>query len=292
MKIFGKREKPGPSEVRHDPRSAYALAPLPRHMGPPASSTPLADQLRRGEPGVDEKYVVLPRSLAEQMPLPWQRQLASVLVQFQNTHRELSWPIYKVVPSREEKLVDLDEEQLAEVGYLVELDSDGELVYRDRRGREVEDPEGTVVLVSCLDPIAALPPAPHVTGPPSGPVPQQHPGAGPLRPRTPAPMNIGPQPVWARVPDRAASGALQPPRPAAPPPAKPPEAPAPTAAAPPPTRPAQSTADTDTPPRGVTIPPDAEPIDWFTGPSDGDDDADVTFGPSGDPIERPYRFPG
>lgn len=224
-KMFGKREKSAPAP-QHDPISGIAAAPLPRHAGPPASSTPLADQLAKGGPGVNAGYLVLPRSLAEQMPLPWQQQLVSLLAQFHHTHRHLSWPLYRVLPSREERLVDLDEEQLAEAGYLVEIDSEGEMVYRERNGRKVADPENTTVLVSCLDPIVAR----QRQGATAGSRTEQPPAdrAAPA----PAPMNIGPEPVWPAVPSKA-----------------------------PPAPPA---------PRG-------EPAD---------------FGPTGDPIERPYRYPG
>src|SRR2546423_12540736 len=157
-KKFGKRRK-------SEPRDLFGAPPPPRPSGPPASSTPLADYLRNGWPGVDEGYVVLPRSLAESMSLPWQQQLAGLLSQFHQAHRGLSWPVYRVVPSRYEKLVDLDEEQLAEAGYLVEIDADGEMIYRERSGRKVSEPEHTTVLVSCLDPIphrdAARAPAPE-----------------------------------------------------------------------------------------------------------------------------------
>ncbi|NIJ13887.1 hypothetical protein FHU38_004231 [Saccharomonospora amisosensis] len=163
-----------------DPRNMFGMPPA-RRNAPPASSTPLADYLAEGCPGVGERYVVLPRSLAEAMPLPWQQQLVTLLAQFHGTHRGLSWPTYRVVPSRPERLVDLDEEQLAEAGYLVEIDAEGELVYRERSGRKVADPEHTTVLVSCLDPVLR-----H-----SEDVERQRGGqAGPV------PMNIGPQPVW------------------------------------------------------------------------------------------------
>jgi hypothetical protein len=128
---------------------------IPRHDGPPASSSPLADYLDRPNlPGADNgAYAVLPRSLAEAMPLPWQQQVTSLLAEFHSAFGHLAWPVYKVVPSRPERLVDLDEEQLAEIGMIVELDTDGELVYRERGGRRVDDPEHTTVLVQCLDPI-------------------------------------------------------------------------------------------------------------------------------------------
>ncbi|HWE90661.1 MAG TPA: hypothetical protein VG317_14460 [Pseudonocardiaceae bacterium] len=143
--------------------------PIPRPSGPPASSAPLRDYFGSGpRPGVDDGYVVLPLSLAEAMPLPWQHQMTYLLAEFHRAFGHLSWPIYRVVPSRHEKLVDLDEEQLAEAGYLVEIDANGELVYRERSGRRVDNAESTTVLVSCLDPI------PQQT-PPRPPPPQQQP---------------------------------------------------------------------------------------------------------------------
>jgi len=83
--------------------------------------------------------------------------------------RTSTWPTYRVVPSRYEKLVDLDEDQLAEVGAMVEIDADGEVVYRDRVGRVIEHPDQTTVLVACLDPI---PP------PQAGPAAARHATAG------------------------------------------------------------------------------------------------------------------
>lgn len=269
MKLFKRgKDRPGPDEEpRHDPRSAFALAPLPRHAGPPASSTPLADQLSRGGPGVTDGYVVLPRGLAEQMPLPWQQQAAGVLAQFHHTHRGLSWPQYRVLPSREERLVDLDEEQLAEAGYVAELDVNGELVYRERNGRKVADPEQHRVLVTCLDPV-------QPTRPPQ-PAPSA-PGPG-----TPVPMNIGPQPKWDVVPSKAH---VEPP-------------PVPPAATPPPVT---EQVDEPTPPRGLPQQqPEPEPQpeaeaeaeDWFAEPPSAESDEAPSFGPSGDPLEKPYRFP-
>lgn len=267
MKLFGKKgQDPADGEPQQDPRSSFAQAPLPRHAGPPASSTPLADHLARGGPGVNEDYVVVPRSLAEQMPLPWQRQMASVLAQFHHTHRQLSWPLYRVLPSRAERLVDLDEEQLAEAGYVVEIDTTGELVYRERSGRKVDEPERKRVLVTCLDPVVTV----RRQEPPVAP-----PGAGRQQPalaaeaptasvRPPVPMNIGPQPVWDVVPAADRQEPTPPPSPAPAPPAPP-------------------------PPQA----PPADSTDWFTEPAEAapaGDAEDVSFGPTGDPIERPYRF--
>lgn len=230
---FGRRGKPaagnGP-EV--DPRDLFGTAQPARQAARPASSTPLADQLNQGWPGVDPGYVVLPRSLAEGMSLPWQQQMAALLAQFHQENGRLAWPIYRVVPSRYEKLVDLDEEQLAEAGYLVEMDTEGEMIYRERSGRKVEDPANTTVLVSCLDPIPKpsqrqAPPPPSQAAPPTTGQP----------PRAPAPMNIGPAPVWRTVAPPA--GPPAPPLPgnhgapqAAAPQAPAPQAPAPQAPAP------------------------------------------------------------
>lgn len=133
--------------------SMFPPEQIPRPAGPPASSTPLGDYLSTGKPGVTEAYAVLPRSLTANMPLPWQQQMAHLMAEFHHAFGHLQWPVYRVVPSREEFLTDLDEEQLAEVGCIVEIDADGELVYRERSGKRIEHPEQTRVLVSCLDPI-------------------------------------------------------------------------------------------------------------------------------------------
>jgi hypothetical protein len=127
--------------------------PIPRPGRPPASSTPLRDYLDERPPGADEGYAVLPRSLAESMSLPWQQQMVNLLAEFHRVYGELNWPVYRVLPSRYEKLVDLDEEQLAEAGVIAEIDAQGELVYRERSGKRITDAEETEVLVSCLDPI-------------------------------------------------------------------------------------------------------------------------------------------
>jgi hypothetical protein len=126
----------------------------PPPVGRPMSANPVHDYLSSGpHPGVPEDYVVMPRSLVESMPLPWQAAMTQILSEFHQTYGHLEWPEYRVVPSRRERLVNLDEEQLAEAGYLVEIDVDGDLVYRERGGKRIENPEETEVLVSCPDPI-------------------------------------------------------------------------------------------------------------------------------------------
>ncbi|QFZ16861.1 hypothetical protein [Saccharothrix syringae] len=162
--------------------------PIPRPAGPPASSTPARDYLNTRPPGTDAQYAVLPRSLVEAMPLPWQQQMAHLLADFHRTYGHLNWPVYRVVPSRQERLVDLDEEQLAEVGVLVEIDSDGELVYRDRAGKKIPDPEHQTALVSVLDPLPGEYANANQNTPPRGfPQPHAHPQSGPLPVQAPPP---------------------------------------------------------------------------------------------------------
>lgn len=132
--------------------------PIQRPHGPPASSTPLGDYLSAEGPGVDGGYAVLPRSLAENMPLPWQQQMRNLLAEFHQAYGYLQWPVYRVIPSRYERLADLDEDQLAEVGCTIEVGDAGDLEYRLPDGRRVGDPENHQVLVSCLDPIPRDPP--------------------------------------------------------------------------------------------------------------------------------------
>ncbi|MFL6121118.1 hypothetical protein [Actinophytocola sp.] len=151
--------------------------------------SPLPDYLRVPHPGTTENYVVLPKSLVETMPLPWQNALHQILAEFHQAFAHLEWPEYRVVPSRKEKLVNLDEEQLAEVGYLVEIDVDGELVYRERTGRRIENPEETEVLVSVMDPIPGAYRNANQETPPRGfPVP-------PAAPVPPPPMAPWPGPA-------------------------------------------------------------------------------------------------
>ncbi|QUQ68954.1 hypothetical protein [Kutzneria sp. CA-103260] len=176
----------------------FTPEPIPRPAGRPASSTPLRDVLNSTSQGVDAGYAVVPRSLAESMPLPWQQQFATLLAEFHQAFAHLQWPVYRVVPSRYERLVDLDEEQLAEAGYLMEIDSDGEIVYRGRNGAPVDNPEQTTALVSVLDPIpnsrhARVEPAASAqppTGYPDQPRPDQSrptpPGGFPNQPGPPA----------------------------------------------------------------------------------------------------------
>lgn len=160
----------------------YPSEPIPRPAAPPLPVAPLREFLASVRHGVDAGYLVLPRSLVESMPPAWQQQFAHLLGELHQAYGHLPWPVYRVVPSRPERLADLDEEQLAEVGCLVEIDGDGELRYRDRDGRVIENPEQHEVLVSCLDPIPRAKAAQPVVPPSRPPTmtspvwPAAHPG--------------------------------------------------------------------------------------------------------------------
>jgi hypothetical protein len=122
----------------------------------PASTTPVRDYLDRPAPGVTEDHLVVPRSLAQSMPLRWQQVFVGLLADLHDAYGHLPWPDYKVVASRWELLTDLDEEQLAAAGYVADLGPDGQLEYRDSADHVVADPEAHRVLAPVQDP---LPPA-------------------------------------------------------------------------------------------------------------------------------------
>ncbi len=119
----------------------------------PASTTPVADYLDRPAPGATPDHLVVPRSLAQSMPLRWQQVFVGLLADLHDAYGDLPWPDYRVVPSRWELLVDLDEEQLAAAGYHADLGADGELEYRDTRDVPVVDPGSCRVLAPVDDPL-------------------------------------------------------------------------------------------------------------------------------------------
>jgi len=91
------------------------------------------DYADRPCPGASTDYLVVPRSLAQSMPLRWQQVFVALLADLHDAYRQLDWPVYQVVASRRELLTDLDEDQLAFVGYVADLDADGGLIFRDCR---------------------------------------------------------------------------------------------------------------------------------------------------------------
>lgn len=133
----------------------------------PRSTTPLADYLDRPAPGAGPDYLVVPRGLAEAMPLRWQQVFAGLLADLHDAYGHLDWPDYRVVPSRWELLRDLDEAQLAAAGYVADLDPDGGLEYRDATGEAVADPEHH----RALAPVEETLPRPGDEVPPPRPAP-------------------------------------------------------------------------------------------------------------------------
>ena len=129
---------------------------MPPEPSVPASTTPVQDYADRPAPGATQDHLVIPRSLAQSMLLRWQQVFVGLLADLHDAYGHLPWPDYEVVPSRWEYLVDLDEEQLAALGFHADLGPDGELEYRDGAERLVEAPERHRVLAPVDDP---LPPA-------------------------------------------------------------------------------------------------------------------------------------
>lgn len=128
---------------------------MPPDHSVPASTTPVQNYLDAPAPGATADHLVIPRSLLQSMPLRWQQVFVGMLADLHDAYGHLPWPDYVVVPSRWERLADLDEEQLAAVGYYPDLGPDGELQYRDATDTVVSDP-GHRVLAPVDDP---LPPA-------------------------------------------------------------------------------------------------------------------------------------
>lgn len=126
--------------------------PAPRGASP-ASARPVRDYADSPCPGASEDYLVVPRSLAQSMPLRWQQVFVGLLADLHDAYRQLEWPIYQVVPSRHELLTDLDEEQLRVVGYVADLDADGNLVIKDSAERPIPNPHTVRVLAPITDPI-------------------------------------------------------------------------------------------------------------------------------------------
>jgi hypothetical protein len=119
----------------------------------PASTTPVRDYADGPCPGASRDYLVVPRSLAQSMPLRWQQVFVELLEDLHDAYRNLEWPQYQVLPCRHELLADLDEEQLASAGYVADIDADGELIFRDSSERPVPDATTRRVLAPIVDPI-------------------------------------------------------------------------------------------------------------------------------------------
>ena len=129
----------------------------------------MQDYLDRPAPGATVDHVVVPRSLAQSMPLRWQQVFVGLLTDLHDAYGHLTWPEYRVVPSRWEIVSDLDEGQLAVAGIHADLGADGGLEYRDIDERLITDPERHRVLAPVEDPLP-LPSAGHVEARPAKPL--------------------------------------------------------------------------------------------------------------------------
>jgi hypothetical protein len=129
---------------------------MPPESVVPASTTPVRDYLDRPARGATEDHLVIPRSLAQSMPLRWQQVFVGLLLDLHDAYGHLTWPDYKVTACRWEPLVDLDEQQAMAAGYVADLGPDGQLEYRDAVTDEPVDDPARRVLAPVEDP---LPPA-------------------------------------------------------------------------------------------------------------------------------------
>lgn len=116
----------------------------------PSSGAPIRDFAAARPPmlSADGNYVVLPvRVAAEMMTLPWQQQLAGLLDQFTQEHAHAPWPVYQVTPCAYQYVANLGPEQQQACGVMADIDSEGDLVYRQvEGGSRIEHPEQRQVL--------------------------------------------------------------------------------------------------------------------------------------------------
>ncbi|ALE86315.1 hypothetical protein XF36_26880 [Pseudonocardia sp. HH130629-09] len=99
--------------------------------------SPLSDYLDSAAPGACPDHLVVPRSLAQSMPLRWQQVFVGLLTDLHEAYPDVVWPEYAVSAVRAEPLTELDDAQLATHGYVTELGPDGDLEYRDVDDRVV-----------------------------------------------------------------------------------------------------------------------------------------------------------
>ncbi|MEJ8281739.1 hypothetical protein [Pseudonocardia spirodelae] len=117
--------------------------------------SPLSDYLDTVAPGgACPDHLVVPRSLAQSMPVRWQQVFVGLLADLHDAYPDVVWPEYDVSAVRAEPLTELDDDQLARHGYVTELGPDGELEYRDADDRVV--PGSLPVRVAAPD---TVPPA-------------------------------------------------------------------------------------------------------------------------------------
>lgn len=129
---------------------------MPPEPPVPASTTPVQDYLDGPAPGATTDFLVVPRSLAQSMPLRWQQVFVGLLADLHDAYGDLPWPEYNVLPSRWERLTDLDEQQLAQAGFHADLGPDGELEFRDAAENLVPNPGDHRVLAAVTDPLPGV----------------------------------------------------------------------------------------------------------------------------------------
>ena len=70
-------------------------------LPPPASTTPVQDYLDRPAPGATEDHLVVPRSLAQSMPLRWQQVFVGLLADLHDAYGHLPWWVTGLILLRE-----------------------------------------------------------------------------------------------------------------------------------------------------------------------------------------------
>ena len=112
----------------------------------------MQDYLDRAVPGASADYLVIPRALAQSMPLRWQQVFVGLLTDLHDAYGHLTWPEYRVVSSRWEIVPISTKGSSLSRGIHADLGPDGGLEYRDIDERLITNPERHRVLAP-VDPL-------------------------------------------------------------------------------------------------------------------------------------------
>jgi hypothetical protein len=117
-------------------------------MTSPQSTGPINAYLTSAAPpgvSLDERYLVLPRIVLENLPTEVQHDLAHLLQRVHDLACDLPWPqSYRVDAVRTTSLKALDETGLRQLGVTADLDWNGDLVHREETtGRMLTPAETT-----------------------------------------------------------------------------------------------------------------------------------------------------
>ena len=103
-------------------------------------------------------YLVLHRTLLQSMPVAWQRRFIGTIEELEASFRHIEHPPgFKVETARDAHVNDLKPHEMVELGITYEVENEddegfgGDLVYRDKDGRQLDG--GEHVMVPCPDPI-------------------------------------------------------------------------------------------------------------------------------------------